>query len=104
MTEKIPDGAYFVNRDDWDNHFWKHRYIVYVTEQGIPFCVNAEYEQCAIDEIIDFCENNLPGLINTYQELQDSGYSDMEIEDFFTYGGNHGIYLNTSALRFIEVS
>ena len=92
----------YPNPDDYDNHFWRQNYFIRITEQGMPFIVNADYEQCAIDEIIDYCEEVYPGLVNTYQELIEEGYTDTEIEEFIS-GGNHEVYLNTYHITIEEV-
>lgn len=86
-------GPYYPNKDDYDSQFWKGNYKVLVTAQGIEFIVNADNEQDAIDYVIDYCEENLPGLIMSdeeEQELQTEGHLDDYIQ-----GGNHSKYLNT---------
>lgn len=87
--------SHIINKDDWNSSFWKHDYIVSVTSQGIRFAVNADNAQDAIDEIIDYCESNLPGLIFSREEEADEEY----LEEFI-HGGNHGRYLNTRNIHF----
>lgn len=86
------EKAYLVNPKDISDHFWKNTYIVRMTYQGIPFIVNADYESAALDYIIDYCEEHLPGLVCTYEELLNDGYSEEEIDDEIS-GGNHCLYL-----------
>lgn len=98
----MKEGITIINPDDYNNHFWRYNYLIRVTYQGIPFLVNADNEQEAIDYLIDYCEDNCPGLIATYQELIDAGYTDIEIDELI-YGGNHGLYLTIDAAIHIVV-
>ena len=98
----MKDKITIVNQDDYNNRFWKKNYLIRVTYQGIPFIVNADNEQEAIDYLIDYCEEHCPGLVSTYQELIDAGYTDIEIDELIT-GGNHGLYLTIDDVIRIEV-
>ena len=93
---EIPEDAHYPNEDDFDSGFWKHDYLVHLTAQDIIFAVNADNEQEAIDFIIDYCEEKLPGLIMSHEEE-----SEKECIEDYTFGGNHGRYLNTFNI-FIE--
>lgn len=84
----------YPNKDDFDEKFWKNNYLVTVTAQGIEFTVNADCEQAAIDYVIDYCDEIMPGLVAPYSELIEEGYTDTEINDYIC-GGNAGLYLTT---------
>ena len=85
---------HYPNKDDWQERFWQNRYKVWLTAQGILFHVNADHEQDAIDYVIDYCEEHLPGLLMTREEEQEEEY----LDDYIS-GGNHGVYLNTYNVR-----
>jgi hypothetical protein len=89
---------HYPNKNDYDEHFWKHNYMVLLTSQGIEFIVNADHEGDAIDYVIDYCEENLPGLIMSREEEEEEEY----LEEYIC-GGNHGVYLNTYNIRIEEV-
>ena len=93
----IEGQVYFPNMDDWTESFWKHDYLILVTSQGIPFAVNADHEQDAIDYIIDYCTEHLPGLIMSREEEAEEEF----LEDYIQ-GGNEGLYFNTFNIH-IEV-
>ncbi len=102
VTAKKIDDVYYPNYDDYKESFWKNNYEVKVTENGITFIVNADNEQEAFDYIIDYCEEKLPGLVSSYDELKEDGYNDQEMEDFIQ-GGNHGLYLTTHYVNLHEI-
>jgi len=84
--------AYYPNENDWSEKFWNNNYRIIVSAQGVEFFVNADNEQEAIDYIIDYCEDNLPGLLWDDEDL----YEMTEDErDEYICGGNHGRYLST---------
>ena len=58
--------------------------------RGIQFIVNADHEGDAFDYVIDYCEENLPGLIMTYEDEAKEEY----LAEYIC-GGNHGRYLST---------
>lgn len=111
----VEDQVHFPNIDDWNESFWKHDYLILVTAQGVIFAVNADNEQDAIDYIIDYCEEYLPGLIMDEEQMNDlindkleRMQKEMTIEEFkeredekyeyldeYICGGNHSKYLNT---------
>lgn len=91
------DEGTFVNPGDWQANFWKHNYRITVTEQGIVFYVNAEYEGAALDELVDFCEERYPGLVSDGADLDED-----EREELFC-GGNHGLYLTTDYITIKEL-
>jgi len=53
------------------------------------FYLSAFDEQNAIDIMIDYCENNIPGLIMSRDEEVSEEYIDE-----FVYGGNYCRYMN----------
>ena len=99
LTKEI--GIYteidFPNKDDWNQSFWKKDYVIYLTAHGIPFAVNADNEQDAIDYVIDYCEENYPGLIMTREEEEE------EFLDDYVCGGNHSRYLYTYNIHIKEL-
>ena len=86
----IETQVYFPNVDDWKEDFWKRDYLITLASQGVPFAVNADNEQAALDYVIDYCEDNLPGLLMSQEEIDEEEY----LNDYIC-GGNHGRYLNT---------
>ena len=86
-----------VNPDDIKESFWNSTYLIWVTAQGILFLVNADCEQDAIDEMIDYIESmKWDGLLLDYNDSDD-----MEMIESGDYicGGNHGRYLSTYHIR-----
>ena len=81
---------HYPNKDDFDGGFWKHNYKIFLTAQGIEYHVNADCERDAIDYVIDYCEENHPGLLMSIEERDEEKFLDEYI-----CGGNHGLYLNT---------
>lgn len=94
----LGETIYYPNLSDWEEHFWEHDYLIRLTEQGIPFAVNADCEQDAIDYIIDYCEENLLGLVMSREEEEEE-----EFLEEYIFGGDHGIYLNTCYITIKEV-
>ena len=90
--------AYYPNKDDFEEKFWKRNYRVLLTDQAIEFFVNADNEQEAIDYIIDFCEENLPGLLFDRDEEEEEEF----LEEYIC-GGNHSRYLNTLNIHIKEI-
>ena len=88
----------YPNRDDWDGGFWRNNYMVYLSEFGIPFAVNADNEQDALDYVIDHCEIHCPGLIMSHTDEEEEEYLDE-----YLCGGNHGRYLNTDYIHIEQV-
>jgi len=60
--------------------------------------VNADNEQEAIDEIIDFCEGNMPGLLWSRDDEPEQ-----EFLDEYIRGGNHGRYFSTHNIYIEEI-
>jgi len=96
-TERVLYGdgietAHFPNRADWDDAFWRNKYAVRLSAQGVLFFVNADNEQDALDYVIDACEENHPGLL-----LDDADMVAMTPEELDEHlcGGNHCRYLST---------
>ena len=88
----------YPNKDDFKESFWKHNYLIHVSSQGIPFKVNADCPQDAMDYIIDYCEEHLPGL------LFDIGDEDREeFFDEYIRGGSHGRVLNTYNINIKDI-
>ena len=87
----------FVNPDDIKESFWKRDYLIQITRFGIPFIVNADCEQDAIDEIIDYIEAmKWDGLLLDYNDSDDLEM--IESGDYIC-GGNHSRYLSTYHIR-----
>jgi len=100
-----------VNADDYNEKFWKYNYAVHMTAQGIGFLVNADCEQDAIDEIIDYMEKtgNFPGILMTDEEVEElraesiADYGDERyLDDSCIQGGNHGRYIHIDGIVSIE--
>lgn len=88
---------YFVNKDDWQEKFWRNNYHVWLTAQGIQFCVNADCAGDAMDYIMDYCvENKLVGLYTTHED------KDWEKEEEYITAGNNGYQFTTHNIR-IEI-
>ncbi|MFW6001942.1 MAG: hypothetical protein ACOCQD_01225 [archaeon] len=90
------DGFFYVNYDDYRENFWENDYIINIG--GINFVANADNVQDAIDYIIDYCEDNLPGLLMTQEEVDEEEF----IQDYIC-GGNHGRYINTPEVYIVNV-
>jgi hypothetical protein len=84
----------YPNKDDYDAKFWNFNYKILVTSQGIVFIVNADSAGDAIDYVIDYCQEHLPGLLFTPEEALNEEF----IEDYIC-GGNEGLYFNTSSVE-----
>ena len=89
---------HYTNKEDFDSKFWDHNYRILVTAQGIEFIVNADNNQDALDYIIDYCEENLPGLLFSRDEENEK-----EFLDEYVCGGNKGLYLNTHHIHIEEI-
>lgn len=87
------DQNYYPNIDDFTEHFWKNDYHILLTSQGISFFVNADNEQEALDFIIDYCEDKMPGLVASINEIDES-----EADQYYC-GGNHSLYLTTDHIH-----
>ena len=98
LLANMEKQANFPNREDWANNFWKHNYLIMLTAHGIPFAVNADNEQDALDYVIDYCEEHMPGLLMSHEEEKEEKYLDEYI-----CGGNHGRYLNTLTIQIEEI-
>ena len=90
--------SHYPNKDDFNCGFWDNNYRILLTAQGIEFVVNANNESEAFDFIIDYCEENMPGLLFSIDEVD----SEKFLGDYIT-GGNHGRTLNTYNVRCIEI-
>jgi len=89
MKTAIPEGAIYINKESWDNNFWKHKYLISLPAIGTNhFAVSADCEGDAMDEIIDYCEKK------QWYIMTDEDQEDEEFLDEYVQGGNHGIYLN----------
>jgi len=83
----LPDVIY-VNLEDWNNNFWKNKYLISMPVIGHLFAVNADHEQDAMDYVIDYCDEK-GWYAMTEQDILDEKYLDEYVN-----GGNHGIFLN----------
>ncbi len=93
---------YFPNLDDWNGDFWRHDYLIFITAQGILFAVNADSADSALDEIADYAERHMPGLVSSYDEMVRDGYTDLEIEEYVV-AGNHSVYFTTHNITIKEL-
>ena len=80
---------HYPNIDDFEEGFWDTNYKILVSSQGIEFHVNADCTGDAIDYVIDYCEEHCPGL------LWDDEQDDIDYQDDYICGGNHGRYFST---------
>jgi hypothetical protein len=70
--------------------FWKSTYLIQLSFSN--YIVNADHEQSAIDELIDYLIEYAPGYILSDEEAEEAE-EDGSIEDY-TQGGNAGNYIN----------
>lgn len=92
-----------VNPDDFDwegGPFWKHIYLIELTRFGFPYLVNADYDAAAIDFLIDYLEENEPGLLFSREE--EEGLAEDYLDEYVS-GGNNCRYINTEHIRIREV-
>lgn len=87
-----------VNPIDYNEQFYKHNYLITLTAQGFEFTANADCAGDAMDEVIDYCEDNYPGLLMNREEEDNEEY----LEDY-VIGGNHGRYLNTMHVKIDKI-
>lgn len=90
---KYADPIY-PNIDDYKVDFWNNRYKITVSAQGFEFFVNADCLSDAIDIVIDYCEEKLPGLLFSAEEEEEQEF----LDEYFC-GGNHCRYFNTYNIR-----
>ena len=77
-------NSYDLFSDDMGGEpFWKRIYLILVP-QGGAYVINADNDQDALDELIDWAEDNAPGLLIDQEE--EGEYED----DEYYRGGNHG--------------
>jgi hypothetical protein len=96
-TWPVPDIA--INPDDIVTDFWKHNYVLTLSEYGPVVLVNAECEQDAFDYAIDWCEEKqMDGLLLSPEEVAEE-----EFLDDLTCGGNHGRYLSSVNIAIFEI-
>jgi hypothetical protein len=85
----LPEDVIYVNPEDWNNNFWKNKYLISMPAIGTShFAVNADHEQDAMDYVIDYCEEK-GWYAMTEQEILEEKYLGEYVN-----GGNHGIFLN----------
>lgn len=95
LTNLAKEEMYFVNKDNWQEKFWNNNYHIWLTAQGIQFCVNADCTKDALDFIMDYCvEKEMKGL---YITPEDENWNDKE-EEFIT-AGNFGYKFTTHNIR-----
>ena len=82
----LPEDVIYVNLEDWNNNFWKNKYLISMLD--MRYAVNADHEQDAMDYVIDYCEEK-GWYAMTEQEISEEKYLDEYVN-----GGNHGIFLN----------
>lgn len=99
----IKEQVHFPNVDDWNDNFWPNNYLIYVSSRGIPFAVNANHVQDAIDYVIDYCEEHFPELLFTHKEAKELlRQGEQCIEDYIS-GGNNCLHLSTYNVRIEEL-
>ena len=87
----------FVNPDDINDNFWGKTYLICITRFGMPYVINSDNEQDAIDEMIDYIEaNKWEGLL---LDQNDDDDNEMIESGNYICGGNHGRYLSTYNVR-----
>lgn len=87
-----------INPDDYEAKFWAKNYRILVSSFGNEYHVNADCAQSAIDELIDWAEENAPGYLFTRAEEEQEDFLDEYLS-----GGNHGRTLNTLNVRIEEI-
>lgn len=81
----------YINEEE---KFWAHSYLVYLHELSDELLVNANSEQDAIDEAIDYSEEQ--GWMGLF--LDDEDIQELEAEGYLEEhmcGGNHCLYLSS---------
>lgn len=86
--------VYYPNKEDYQDHFWHFNFKIEI--DGIVFYVNAGDTQDAVDYLIDYCEEHLPGLLLTRKEEEEEEYLQECV-----CGGNHGRFI---ASRNIQIN
>ena len=81
----MKDEATIVNEDDYREKFWKHNYLVSLGVFGNAYRVNADCEQDALDEVMDYCEQHAPGFVIPREN------EPVEFEEDYVRAGNHGL-------------
>lgn len=79
----------YVNPDDINDGFWN--YNITITIENKKFIVNANHVQDALDYIVDYCEEYLPGLLIDPDDEDDQ--RDMII------AGNHSRFLSVESIH-----
>ena len=95
------DGVTYVNSEDISSNFWKNNYKISLGAIGTShYLVNADNEQEAMDELIDYLEKTTPTVLFTPEEDEEIEFH----EEYYT-GGNHGRTLNypTSEIRIEKI-
>jgi len=82
-----------INEDDYAEKFWKHDFEVWVGPHSGPYIINADHEQDALDYLIDWAEENAPGLLFDQEEEAEEEF----LDDYYC-GGNHGRYLSETEI------
>jgi hypothetical protein len=95
MKAEVVNPHDLFNDDMGGEPFWKHIYLLQM--QGGNFVINSDNSQEAIDEFIDYCEDNAPGLILSDEE-EEEAQEDGSLDDY-VQGGNSGRYLNEPIMR-----
>ena len=78
-----------------DGPFYKHTYLIQLSHSN--YIVNAEHDQLAVDELIDYLVEFAPGYILSPEE-EEEAQEDGSIDDY-TQGGNASNYINEPIMR-----
>lgn len=78
-----------------DGPFWKHTYLIQLSSSN--YIVNADHDQSAIDELIDYLVEFAPGYILSPEE-EEEAEEDGSIEDY-VQGGNASNYINEPIMK-----
>ena len=64
--------------------------------------VYAEHAQDAIDELIDWLEENQPNMVSSFEEILE--FTEEEYIDDYISGGNCGLYINSLNVNLEEIN
>jgi hypothetical protein len=84
----------FANKEDYKGQFYRNNYAVTLSEFGPTVIVNADNEQDALDEAIDYAEKKKYDGLFLSREDEEELESEGNLGDYMM-GGNHGRYLSS---------
>ena len=91
----LNNSEIYVNKDDFNESFYRYNYEITIGIYGPEFIVNAECITDAFDGVIDYLEENMSGLLFSREEELEE-----EFLDDYVVGGNHGRYISTLDIGF----